>query len=168
MATSSSEDAPRGMEFLYFLNRLNVATSRSRCATFIVASPQLLEPQCKANATSKRPLPVCRGGVAVLNGGRCSSDGRKSWIAKTVSHCSELRLNHTKSLKCSTPKHVPFLASRERNSEHPHRQPKAGRTCSTSVVPEPSASRITHGLRYVRRAREGCSPSPPRKRARRG
>jgi superfamily I DNA and/or RNA helicase len=28
MATSSPEDAPRGMEFLYSLNRLNVATSR--------------------------------------------------------------------------------------------------------------------------------------------
>ena len=32
MATSSPEDAPRGMEFLYSLNRLNVATSRARCA----------------------------------------------------------------------------------------------------------------------------------------
>ena len=31
MATSSPEDAPRGMEFLYNLNRLNVATSRARC-----------------------------------------------------------------------------------------------------------------------------------------
>jgi superfamily I DNA and/or RNA helicase len=38
MATTSPEDV-RGMEFLYSLNRLNVATSRGRCATFIVASP---------------------------------------------------------------------------------------------------------------------------------
>ena len=29
MATSRPEDAPRGMEFLYSLNRLNVATSRA-------------------------------------------------------------------------------------------------------------------------------------------
>ena len=29
MATSSGEEAPRGMEFLYSLNRLNVATSRA-------------------------------------------------------------------------------------------------------------------------------------------
>ena len=29
--SSSPEDAPRGMEFLYSLNRLNVATSRARC-----------------------------------------------------------------------------------------------------------------------------------------
>jgi uncharacterized protein len=32
MATSSPEYAPRGMEFLYSLNRLNVVTSRGRCA----------------------------------------------------------------------------------------------------------------------------------------
>lgn len=31
----------------YSLNRLNVATSRARCAAFIVASPALLEPQCR-------------------------------------------------------------------------------------------------------------------------
>ena len=29
LTTSSPEDAPRGMEFLYSLNRLNVATSRA-------------------------------------------------------------------------------------------------------------------------------------------
>jgi AAA domain len=32
MTTSTPEDAPRGMEFLYNLNRFNVATSRARCA----------------------------------------------------------------------------------------------------------------------------------------
>jgi superfamily I DNA and/or RNA helicase len=41
MATSTPEDAPRGMEFLYNLNRLNVATSRARCACILVASPHL-------------------------------------------------------------------------------------------------------------------------------
>jgi AAA domain len=30
-ATSSHADAPRGMEFLYSLNRFNVATSRAKC-----------------------------------------------------------------------------------------------------------------------------------------
>jgi superfamily I DNA and/or RNA helicase len=43
MATSIPEDAPRGMEFLYSLNRLNVATSRARCASILVASPRLFE-----------------------------------------------------------------------------------------------------------------------------
>jgi uncharacterized protein len=42
MASSSMEDAPRGMKFLYSRNRLNVATSRARCVAVIVASPALL------------------------------------------------------------------------------------------------------------------------------
>lgn len=47
MATSRPQDAPRGMEFLYSLNRLNVATSRARCAAIVVASPRLMEPVCR-------------------------------------------------------------------------------------------------------------------------
>lgn len=47
MATSSAEDAPRGMEFLYSLNRLNVATSRARCLALVVASPGLLRVRCR-------------------------------------------------------------------------------------------------------------------------
>ena len=48
MTTSSADEAPRGMEFLYSLNRLNVATSRARCACILVASPRLFEPDCKS------------------------------------------------------------------------------------------------------------------------
>ena len=47
MATSRPEDAPRGMEFLYSPNRLNVATSRARCAVILVASPHLFQPECR-------------------------------------------------------------------------------------------------------------------------
>ena len=47
MTTSTPEDAPRGMEFLYSSNRLNVATSRAQCVTVLVASPALFEVQCK-------------------------------------------------------------------------------------------------------------------------
>jgi uncharacterized protein len=47
MATSTPEDAPRGMEFLYSLNRLNVAISRARCVAVIVASPALFQVQCR-------------------------------------------------------------------------------------------------------------------------
>jgi len=46
MASSRPEDAPRGMEFLYSLNRLNVATSRAQCAVIVVLSPALFEPAC--------------------------------------------------------------------------------------------------------------------------
>ncbi len=47
MATSSSEEAPHGMEFLYSLNRLNVATSRAKCLALVVASPGLLRVRCR-------------------------------------------------------------------------------------------------------------------------
>lgn len=47
MATSTPEDAPRGMEFLYSSNGFNVATSRAQCVTVLVASPALFHVQCK-------------------------------------------------------------------------------------------------------------------------
>lgn len=47
MATSHPEDAPRGLGFLYDRHRLNVATSRARCAAVLVCSPSLLRPACK-------------------------------------------------------------------------------------------------------------------------
>jgi predicted RecB family nuclease len=47
LTTSSPEEAPRGMEFLYSLNRLNVATSRGRAVVIVVGSPRLLEPECR-------------------------------------------------------------------------------------------------------------------------
>jgi len=47
MATSSADEAPRGMEFLYDLHRLNVATSRARAIAIIVANPQLIRPSCQ-------------------------------------------------------------------------------------------------------------------------
>lgn len=46
LATSSHAEAPRGMEFLYSLNRLNVATSRARCLSFLVCSPAVFEAEC--------------------------------------------------------------------------------------------------------------------------
>jgi predicted RecB family nuclease len=46
MATSSGDDLPRQIEFLYSRNRLNVAISRARCLAVIVASPRLLETSC--------------------------------------------------------------------------------------------------------------------------
>ena len=52
MASSTPEDAPRGMEFLYSRNRLNVATSRARCLTLVVASPALV----RARARSPRQM----------------------------------------------------------------------------------------------------------------
>jgi uncharacterized protein len=47
MATSSADDAPRGLEFLYDPHRLNVATSRARALAIIVASTGLIRVSCR-------------------------------------------------------------------------------------------------------------------------
>jgi uncharacterized protein len=60
MAASSAEDAPRGMEFLYDLNRFNVATSRARCSCIVVASPSLLEPECRIPKQIELANALCR------------------------------------------------------------------------------------------------------------
>jgi Ni2+-binding GTPase involved in maturation of urease and hydrogenase len=60
MATSTPDDAPRGMEFLYSLNRLNVAVSRARCVAVIVASPALFQVQCKTTRQIELANAFCR------------------------------------------------------------------------------------------------------------
>ena len=60
MATSTPEDAPRGMEFLYSLNSLNVAVSRARCVAVIVASPALFQVQCKTPRQIELANAFCR------------------------------------------------------------------------------------------------------------
>jgi uncharacterized protein len=60
MTTSSHADAPRGMEFLYSLNRLNVATSRARCVCVLVGSPRLFEPECKTPRQMELANAFCR------------------------------------------------------------------------------------------------------------
>lgn len=46
MATSSQEDLPRDITFLFSKNRLNVAISRAQCLAVVVASPRLLTVNC--------------------------------------------------------------------------------------------------------------------------
>ncbi len=60
MTSSSAEDAPRGMEFLYSLNRLNVATSRAKCACVLIASPRLFEPECRTPRQIQLANALCR------------------------------------------------------------------------------------------------------------
>lgn len=50
MATSSGDDLPRNIEFLYSRNRLNVAISRARCLAVIFANARLLEIPCSTIA----------------------------------------------------------------------------------------------------------------------
>ena len=60
MATSTPQDAPRGMEFLYSPNRLNVATSRAQCTCILVANPRLFEPECKSPRQMQLANALCR------------------------------------------------------------------------------------------------------------
>lgn len=60
LTTSSPEEAPRGMEFLYSLNRLNVATSRARAMVILVGSPRLLEPECRSPRQMQLANALCR------------------------------------------------------------------------------------------------------------
>jgi uncharacterized protein len=50
MTTSSGDDLPRNLEFLYDKNRLNVAVSRAQCLAVVVASPPLLRTRCTSPA----------------------------------------------------------------------------------------------------------------------
>lgn len=60
MTTSSHSDAPRGMEFLYSANRLNVATSRAKCLCVVVASPRLFEAECRTPRQMQLANAFCR------------------------------------------------------------------------------------------------------------
>jgi uncharacterized protein len=46
MAASDAESAPRGIDFLFEKNRLNVALSRARCLSAVFWSPALLDVVC--------------------------------------------------------------------------------------------------------------------------
>ncbi|HEX2138967.1 MAG TPA: TM0106 family RecB-like putative nuclease [Woeseiaceae bacterium] len=60
LTTSSSGDAPRGMDFLYSANRLNVATSRAKGLCILVGSPELFEPDCRTPAQMRLANAFCR------------------------------------------------------------------------------------------------------------
>jgi len=60
MASSSPADAPRGMEFLYSLHRLNVATSRAQCLAAVVASPELFRVRCRTPRQMQLANGLCR------------------------------------------------------------------------------------------------------------
>ena len=60
MASSSPTGGRRGLEFLYSLNRLNVATSRARCVCVLVASPALFEPDCSSPREIQLANALCR------------------------------------------------------------------------------------------------------------
>ena len=60
MASSTGEDVPRGLDFLFSRNRLNVAISRARCLAYVVASPRLLEASCRTVEQMRLANALCR------------------------------------------------------------------------------------------------------------
>jgi predicted RecB family nuclease len=60
MTCSSGDDVPRGLDFLFDRNRLNVAVSRAQCLAVLVHSPRLLEADCRTLAQMHLVNGVCR------------------------------------------------------------------------------------------------------------
>jgi uncharacterized protein len=60
MATSSADDVPRSLEFLFSRNRLNVAVSRAKCLAYVVASPRLLESRARTVDQMRLINALCR------------------------------------------------------------------------------------------------------------
>ena len=59
MTSSTAEDAPRGLEFLFSHNRLNVAVSRAQALCVLVASPELARASCKTPQQIKLVNALC-------------------------------------------------------------------------------------------------------------
>ena len=60
MASSNPELAPRGLDFLYSLERLNVAVSRAQGMSILVCHPDLLLPTCRSLEQMRRANALCR------------------------------------------------------------------------------------------------------------
>jgi superfamily I DNA and/or RNA helicase len=60
LASSSGEDAPRGLSFVFNANRINVATSRAQCRVELVCSPRLLEADCRTIEEMRLVNALCR------------------------------------------------------------------------------------------------------------
>jgi uncharacterized protein len=60
MASSSAEDAPRGIGFAFDRHRVNVATSRAQCRVVLVCAPRLLDADCKTVEQMQLVNAVCR------------------------------------------------------------------------------------------------------------
>jgi uncharacterized protein len=60
MATSSIEEVPRSLEFLFSRNRLNVAISRAMCLAIVVANPRLLEAHARTIDQMRLINALCR------------------------------------------------------------------------------------------------------------
>jgi len=75
MCASSGDSSPRGIEFLFNRNRLNVAISRAETLAIVVASPALVKTRCSSIEQMRLVNVYCRAveegsaGVGAAAGG---------------------------------------------------------------------------------------------------
>jgi len=60
MTTSTGEDVPHGLEFLFSRHRLNVAISRAQCLAYLVCSPRLLDVNCRTIEQMRLANALCQ------------------------------------------------------------------------------------------------------------
>jgi uncharacterized protein len=60
MTSSSGDDVPRGLDFLFSKNRLNVAVSRAQALAVVVCSPSLLRSRCRTVSDMQLINMLCR------------------------------------------------------------------------------------------------------------
>jgi superfamily I DNA and/or RNA helicase len=60
MTSTSADDAPRGIEFLYDLNRLNVAVSRAKALAVVMMSEELLDAAVRTPEQLRQVNALCR------------------------------------------------------------------------------------------------------------
>jgi uncharacterized protein len=60
VASSGPSEAPRGMDFLYSPNRLNVAISRAKALFIMVAGSGIFDAECKSPLEMKLANAYCR------------------------------------------------------------------------------------------------------------
>ena len=78
MATSSGNELPRNIEFLFSVNRLNVAVSRAQALSIVFASPRLLDVSCSTIEQMRLVNALCAVSDYAIhskppNRGRCQS-----------------------------------------------------------------------------------------------
>ena len=59
MASSTAEEAPRGLGFAFDRHRFNVATSRAQCCAVLACTPALLDADCKTIEQMRLVSAVC-------------------------------------------------------------------------------------------------------------
>jgi uncharacterized protein len=90
MASSTAEDAPRGIGFAFDRHRVNVATSRAQCRVVLVCAPRLLDVDCKTVEQMRLVNAVCRF-VELADEIRRTSDPKSSHSGKRF--CATVRVD---------------------------------------------------------------------------